>query len=43
MTTNPSCPCGRGPVAVEIEGRVLVCTECAADPELRAHAEKDWR
>lgn len=37
------CFCGKGPVKVEIEGRVLVCEECAADPVLREHARIDWR
>lgn len=40
---NPLCACGRGPVAVEIEGRVLVCQECADDQGLREHAVGDWR
>lgn len=31
------------PATVEIDGRVLVCAECATDAELLAWAEQDWR
>lgn len=40
---NPMCSCGRGPVVVEIEGRVIVCADCRDDVELREHARQDWR
>jgi hypothetical protein len=44
MTDLPRCPYHPDrPVAVEIEGRVLVCRECADDDDLRAHARSDWR
>ncbi len=44
MATMKPCPYhpDRKPTTV-IEGRVLVCDECAADDELREHARKDWR
>lgn len=44
IAQNPACSlCKKNPVAVEIEGRVLVCSQCASDPEIREHAKEDWR
>ena len=44
VTPRPICTCGRGNrVTTEVEGRVLVCAECAADPVFREDTRRNWR